>query len=241
MTIPELLARIPLLLDKRRAPPIEGWCTLEKAYDLVASVLTLRPEVTVEIGGFGGASALPIAIALSAVGKGQLIVIDPWDAKESAKGQTGENFEWWSKLDHETIYKGFMNAVLSENVAGQVVVLRQTSDTVKAPAVIDFFHSDGNHGEQAIRDVKRFCPNIRVGGLCFLDDIGWAGGAVGEAATWMLSVGFVKIYDRDTGAMFQRVGPHPMPQLASAAAKRRAGRPAGKNTIFGLSGKRTKR
>jgi methyltransferase family protein len=205
MTPTELFAAIPRLLAKDRVPVIEGWCTTDKAMDLACSVLTLRPKVCVEVGIFGGASLLPIALALRTVGNGQVIGIEPWSVEEAVKGQTGENLAWWSKIPMETIERGFMEAVVAEGLSGQVVVLKKTSDSVTPPDVIDLLHLDGNHGEQAFRDVKRFGAKVRIGGLCFLDDIGWDGGAVGRGAEWLLQNGFVRIYDRDTGAMFQRV------------------------------------
>jgi hypothetical protein len=206
MTPSELFTNIPLLISKSRKPVhIEGWCSLDKAFDLAASVLTIRPKVVVEIGVFGGMSLIPIALALRTVGYGQVIGIDPWSMEESVKGMTGKDLEWWTSLDHEFIYRGFMDAVIAEGVSNQVVVLRQTSQQAAVPEIIDILHCDGNHGEQAVADVKRFVPNVRVGGLVFLDDVGWAGGAVGRAAEWMMRNGFIKLYDRDTGAMFQRV------------------------------------
>ncbi len=204
----DLFNWIPKFLDPGRQPTrIEGWCTVAKACDLAAAVFALRPSVAVEIGIFGGSSLIPIAMAMRVNAYGQVIGIDPWSAVESAKGQTGANLEWWSALDHEAIYRGFMEAVNSEGVANQTVALRQTSDQSKPPDVIDLLHVDGNHGEQAFRDIERFAPNVRVGGLCYLDDIGWDGGAVGRGAEWVLKNGFAKLYDRDGGAMFQRVKP----------------------------------
>lgn len=206
MTNEELFARLPGFISPHRHPvKIEGWCSLAKAYDLAAAVLTLRPEVCVEIGVFGGMSLIPIAMALNAVGHGQVIGIDPWDPVESIKGMTGENLKWWQNLDHEAIFRGFNEAVIAEGVSNQVVVLRQTSNSVKVPKVIDFFHCDGNHGEQAFKDIKRFGAKVRVGGLVYCDDIGWEGGAVGRGVRWLVDRGFVQIYARDTGAMFQRV------------------------------------
>ena len=151
---------------------------------------------------------IPIAMAMRVVAHGQVIGIDPWSAEESIKGQlAAADVEFWKNVDHEAIYRGFKEAVNQEGVGNQVVILRQTSDQSTPPGVIDLFHLDGNHGEQAFRDVERFTPHVRVGGVVFLDDIGWTGGAVGRGAEWMLKNGFVKLYDRDSGAMFQRVKP----------------------------------
>jgi len=208
MTPSELFQWIPRFLDPGRKPaPIQGWCSPDKAADLAATVLTLRPAVAVEIGPFGGKSLIPIAMAMRVVAFGQVIGIDPYSAAESIKGQTGPNVEYWGNLDHEAIYQGFKDAVNDEGVGNQVVILRQTSDQSTPPDVIGLLHVDGNHGEQAFRDIQRFTPHVRIGGLCFLDDIGWTGGAVGRGADWMLENGFVKLYDRDTGAIFQRVKP----------------------------------
>lgn len=223
MKYTDLFNQITALLDPKRQPvKIEGWCTPEKAFDLAAAVLTIRPKVTVEAGVFGGASLLPIAMALRAVSEGQIIGIDPWDKNESVKGMTGADLDWWGRLDHEAIYRGFMDAVLAEGLSNQVVVLRQTTDAVKnIPEVIDFLHIDGNHGEQSIRDAKRYGSKVRVGGLCFMDDLGWAGGAVGRAAEWLIESGFIKLYDRDTGAMFERVSmPAAKPRKPSANLRR---------------------
>jgi predicted O-methyltransferase YrrM len=225
MTPSELFSAITKLLAKDREPRIEGWCTEEKAFDLAASVLTIRPEVCVEVGVFGGSSLIPIALALRAVGRGQVIGIDPWMPEESVKGMVDQrDIDWWSKLDHESIYRGFMQAVVAEGVSNQVVVFRQTSDACEPPKVIDFLHCDGNHGEQAFRDTKRYGSKVRVGGLIFLDDLSWAGGAVGRSAQWLLETGCIKLYDRDTGAMFMRVAAPPVKLQRVAKVTRKLSR-----------------
>ncbi len=200
MTNTELFNRITDIV-----PKLEGWCTIDKALDLAATVLTLRPEVSVEIGVFGGKSVIPIALAHSAIGKGQVWAIDPWAANESVKGQNAENDAWWSKLDHDSVHRKFVDAVVQEGLMGQIHIIRDTSDNVKPPNKIDFLHIDGNHGPQAFKDAKRFAPNVRVGGVVFLDDLGWDGGAVGKAAEFLGDSGFIRLYDRDSGAMFQRI------------------------------------
>lgn len=205
MTPNELYARIPGLYSPERQPPIEGWCNPPKAFALVAAVLTIRPEVCVQIGVFGGSSLLPVAIALNYLARGQIIGIDPYDPVESAKGQTGANLKWWSELDHAKIERGFMDAVIAEGVSNQVVVLKKTSDAVTPPDRIQFLIVDGNHGEQGFRDIKRYCVKVPVGGLTFVDDITWEGGAIGRGVAWMLANGFTKLYDLDTGAMYQRI------------------------------------
>lgn len=58
--------------------PGAGWCSLEKANALVALIVALRPCVVVELGVWMGGSAIPMALALRAVGSGQLVAIDAW-------------------------------------------------------------------------------------------------------------------------------------------------------------------
>lgn len=171
----------------------------------MAAVLTIRPELCVQIGVFGGSSLLPVALALNYLGAGQILGIDPWDPEESAKGQTGANLKWWSELNHSVIEKGFRDAILAEGVSNQIVVLKQTSDAATPPPRIDFLNVDGNHGDQAFRDIKRYGSKVRIGGMMYVDDITWEGGAVGRGIEWLFKKGFVELYKRDTGMMLQRM------------------------------------
>lgn len=172
----------------------------------MASVLTLRPEVVVEIGVWKGHSVIPFGLACREVGKGIVYAIDPWKASASADGQKGENFEWWSKVDHNAIYKVFIQNVNHWGLHGTINIRREKSDDVSPPDKIDILHVDGNHSEQAIRDVDRFARNVRIGGLCYMDDIDWDGptGGVSIACRNLQGMGFLKLYDLEKGAMFQR-------------------------------------
>lgn len=186
-------------------PTLDGWCELEKAHALAAAVLTLRPEVVVEIGVFGGRSLIPMAMACQAVGRGKVVGIDPWAAAASVESQDEANRQWWQSCDHERVYQGFLRQVAQLGLQGHVEVRRAKSDDVAPPETIDLLHVDGNHGDPAYRDVRRFGPKVRVGGLAVLDDIGWTGGAVQRGVEFLLSQGFVELYRLGTGALFQRV------------------------------------
>lgn len=188
-------------------PSITGWCTEEKAIMLASAVVMLRPAVTVEIGVWGGRSLIPMAMAHKAIGYGRIIGIDPWSARASVQGQEREeDTKWWSdQSNHEKVYSGFMSHIKRLDLDSSVIILRSASDDVDPPEVIDLWHCDGNHGPQAIRDVERFAPKIRVGGIAFMDDVDWSGGAVGKACEKMVAMGFIPLYRLGTGMVLQRV------------------------------------
>jgi predicted O-methyltransferase YrrM len=77
-------------IESAMTPANVGWCSLEKATTLAAIITGLRPKVVVELGVWMGGSAIPMAIALHAVGKGQLVAIDAWSTEASVSGQEAE-------------------------------------------------------------------------------------------------------------------------------------------------------
>lgn len=186
-----------------------GWCSLQKACDLAATVVTLRPAVTVEIGVFGGRSLIPMALACKLTGVGRIIAIDPWSAEASQEGYDATNAEWWGKLDHESVYQDFLARLQQYELRGIVEIQRMKSADAPVPTCIDLLHVDGQHTDQAVRDVHKFAPAVRVGGMCYLDDIDWAGGGVLRAVDTIKSLGFTELYrhsgEAGTGGMFQRL------------------------------------
>lgn len=198
----------PLFLQiEKLIPTLHGWCSVAKAQTLAAAVIALRPEVSVEIGVFGGRSLFPIALAHKEIGKGRVVAIDPWSRNCSRQGQTGDHAKWWGEVaDHEAVYRDFLKHCRELCVAHLVSIQRMTSDLCNPPPVIDLFSLDGNHSaEQAIRDVRRYCPNVRVGGMMFLDDLNWDGGGPLKAAKVAIEMGFVEVFKLDTGAVYQRI------------------------------------
>lgn len=185
--------------------PLGGWCSIEKATALASTVIALRPAITVEIGVFAGKSLIPMAMAHKHVNFGRIIGIDPWSNVESAKNETKENADWWGALDHNRIYTDFMAALNRLGLNGVCEIIRSPSDQVTPPPVIDLLHIDGSHTEQAVRDARRYAANVRLGGMCFMDDISWEQGGVLKAVHEIEKMGFKKLYDMDTGAMFQRL------------------------------------
>jgi len=190
-------------------PPLAGWCDLDKAHALAATVLALRPKVCVEIGVFGGKSLIPTAMALQAVGGGKIIGIDPWSQVAATEGYEGANAEWWGSRDMDGIHREFIANVARLDLTPFVEVWRARSDDVPPPTNIDMAHLDGQHTDQAVREVHRYADRIRVGGICFMDDTDWVnestGNGVARAVQALLGLGFVERYKIGTGAAFQRV------------------------------------
>jgi predicted O-methyltransferase YrrM len=206
------------IVDEFTENRIPGWCSIDKALDLAAVVIALRPKIIVEIGVFGGKSLLPMAMACESIGAGVVIGIDPWSNAASSEGYTGENAQWWGKLNHEEIYHSFMGNIARLALKNRVAIERAKSDAAAVPATIDLLHVDGQHTEQAIRDVNRFAANVRVGGIVCMDDINWTNDGraeVAKAVDALKALGFVELYPSGTGAFFQRVS-LPVPAVCAA-------------------------
>lgn len=187
-----------------------GWCTLEKASVLVSIIMALRPGVVVELGVWMGGSAIPMAIALHALGAGQLIAIDAWAADVSIAGQEAEaHLKWWGdqgESGHRHALETFLSRLRRHGIPPErCAVRKQRTDEAEVPAVIDLLHHDANHGPQVADDIARWAPAIRVGGMLVLDDLDWAGGHVARARDLALELGFVELYPLGTGCVMQRV------------------------------------
>lgn len=171
-----------------------GWCSYEKAKALAGIILATRPRLVVEIGVWSGKSLLPMALACKEVGVGKVIGIDPYSPQASVQGQTHEHAEWWGKVDHEGMWRLCNGLVDRYGVRGIVELKRERSDDTPVPEDIGLLHVDGNHGEQALRDVARFAPAVVAGGFVVLDDLHWDGGGVTQAAGALETLGFRQLF-----------------------------------------------
>jgi len=162
----------------RRTQELQGWCPLEKAVALSDLVVEAKPESIVEIGVYGGRSAVPMALAAQTYG-GVVHGVDPWSHAAALEGDVGsENAEWWGKLDLEAIYRGFLDGLCRFGVQDTVRVHRMT-DTAALPLFADgsigLLHVDGNHSaEVSMRYVEQWGPKVAPGGYLVMDDIDWA-------------------------------------------------------------------
>ena len=188
--------------------PLPGWATVEKAQTLAAIVIAIRPEITIELGVFGGRSLFGFAMAHKHISKGVVWAVDPWSNAAAMEGYSNKNAEYWRDLNLDAIYTEFMRNVNVMGLKSVIKVLRAKSDDVVPPPKIDVAHIDGSHTQQAVRDVHRFAPNVRTGGLVIMDDLDWQNDndrPVQRAAEELKKFGFVHLYPLGTGAVFQRV------------------------------------
>lgn len=188
-------------------PTLPGWGEVEKATTLAAMVIAMRPAITVEIGVYGGRSFFGLALAHKLIGHGTAIGIDPWSNEAAVEGYEGENREFWRVNPLGQIHDDFQVKVLELGVQNVVRIERVKSDDAEVPRNIGLCHCDGQHSEQAVRDVKRFAPRIHLGGFMVMDDTGWTNGAdapVQRAVFELKKIGFESRYKLGTGEVFQR-------------------------------------
>lgn len=194
----------------------QGWCSIEKAQTLASIILAARPEISLEIGVFFGRSLLPMALAHQAIGKGRIIAVDPWQATASVQGQVNPaDQEYWNRQDmHELAYNTFMTRVNELGLNNVVEVQRKRSDEFEPPEGIGLLSVDGNHGLQAVADIKRYAPKVKPGGYLVADDIHWSGHGVEQAIALLPAMGFVELYrvenTSECWAVFQRCWPNLM-------------------------------
>lgn len=156
-------------------PNMEGWCSREKAVDLVNTVWKAKPKTAVEIGVFAGRSLLAIALTLP---EGSTVIgIDPWAADASIRGFDDENKTWWAQVDHDRIYTECTLAIKLLGIKN-IRLFRLTAEQALAqghiPDVIDFLHIDGNHSEESsCFDVANYVPRVPSGKAVWLDDLEW--------------------------------------------------------------------
>ena len=152
---------------------LPGWCSREKAAELVRLVHEHRPAVVCEVGVFGGRSLLPMAAACRENGIGVCYAVDPWTKAAALEGTVRAcDSEWWSQVDLAAVKAAFLGAVLHHELTTWVRVLEgRWFDTHPAVPEIDLGHIDGNHSpEVSDTDAKLMLDKLRPGGLVVMDD-----------------------------------------------------------------------
>lgn len=155
-----------------------GWCSQEKAQSLIHYTKLSNAQLCVEIGVFGGASLIPVALAIKEKGSGKIVGIDPWQADASLEEMhREENKKWWGELDYEKIYNDFLKDLDLYGITEQATILRCKSEDVYEEfqdQSVDLLHIDGNHSEKlALQDSILYLPKVKVGGYIFYDDVSW--------------------------------------------------------------------
>lgn len=183
----------------------DEWCTLEKAQCLASLVIGLRCERVVEIGVWEGGSFIPMALALAALGRGKAYAIDPWSADASIVDENPANVAWWQAQDHGKALATLQTRVAKLGIGEHVEIVRAKSSDAPLVNGIGLLHIDGNHNEQAVRDVERWAPLVIAGGILVLDDLAWTGGNVGRAYLCAEKLGFLELYKLGSGCVMQRI------------------------------------
>lgn len=193
-------------------PYLWGWCTDEKAEAIVNILRDIPNPVCVEIGVFGGRSAVPVLYSLKEAG--HLYAIDPWSNEEASRGYQPRDAEYWSNIPLNQFEQVFRRAIKDADVEDKVTVLKQTSDKAAIPddLAIDYLHIDGQHTPQLIHDINKYASKVRVGGYCILDDV------VNNDNYWNIeyireyirSLGFYLITAVDKAIIYKRVTVDPV-------------------------------
>jgi hypothetical protein len=191
-------------------PFLWGWCPPEKA-EIIADLLKDIPDpICVEIGVFGGRSAIPVLYSLG--NHGQFYAIDPWTNEEASRGYAPRDAEYWSNIPINRYEEVFRRALREIGKEYQVNILKCTSDAAISliPPKVDFdyLHIDGQHTQsQLISDINNYATRVKVGGICILDDVCnnndyWN---VQYLNHYILSLGFVVIGNIDKAIIYKRV------------------------------------
>lgn len=153
---------------------LDGWCSLEKAQKLYDIIVQEKIKISVEIGVFGGRSFIPMALAHKKNNYGKIYGIDPWRTEASAEGMDKENLEWWSNLNHDTIYQKFISQLYKKNVEDFSVIYRMKSSIAAdnfSDNTIELLHIDGNHGDRVSwGDAELYYPKLKIGSWLVFDD-----------------------------------------------------------------------
>ena len=188
-----------------------GWCSLNKAgciIDCVNEICSIRQDpVCVEIGVYGGKSVIPVVLELKRFQKGKLYAIDPWDNIEATKGYSGEHYNFWFNADLNGIYNLFTSLISENGCQDFVEVIRKSSDEAPEIDNIDFLYIDGQHTEQAIRDVHKYASKVFLNGYCVVDDINrdvW-GDVSTQTPAILESMGFQAQRSIDDAIIFKRI------------------------------------
>ena len=183
----------------------EGWTSLEKANCIAAMVVALRPRVSVEIGTWYGKGLVTLGLAHQFIGYGMAYGIDPYSQQESIKGQLHKDDQkYWGTVNHEAAYVACLNHINAFGIQNAAKLFRQSSDEFQITERIGLLRVDGNHGEQALRDVRRYGPMVEYGGLIILDDLHWTGHGPEQAADWLKANKWRQLYELEDGVVFQR-------------------------------------
>jgi hypothetical protein len=156
---------------------VPGWLDQKIAWGMTDLIRTMKPDVVVELGVYGGKSLIVQAAALRDNGNGKIYGIDPWRNKDVLEGLApNEDPAFWRSHDMARVHDGCMRAIW-QNKLENVVIIRAPAHDARdlfAWNSIDVLYIDDGHSEKAsCRDVLDYLPRVRGGGYIWIDDADW--------------------------------------------------------------------
>lgn len=158
---------------------IVGWCSTEKATNMMNLIHDNHATFCVEVGVFAGCSFYPIVAALLFQKQGVAIAIDPWTNQVCIEGYepTSQHYKRWSQIDLTRIFYDFLEKMHDQGMDSYYAIMRMSSAVAHpffADNTIDFLHIDGDHREaSAVSDVENWLPKVKTGGIICFDDAWW--------------------------------------------------------------------
>lgn len=153
-----------------------GWCPELKAEYLKNWIRENKPTVIVEIGVYGGASLIPMALESLNYGS-KVVGIDPWNVGACLMGmKTKENRDWWRNHAELDYVQASCRKAIDDLGLTNVELWQGTSDNFKnsfQDNEIGLLSIDGNHGDQALIDGQNYLRRVKPGGLIACDDEWW--------------------------------------------------------------------
>lgn len=160
----------------------DGWCWEEKAVKLAEAAWTLRPNLTVEVGVFGGKSFIPMAAVVAHLdqnqGNHQAIGIDAWEAAaavDTNEGTAHENY-WKDQAMLDGVYSRASARCNALGSRALKLIKARSHESVDQfrDGQIGLFSLDSNHSEfHSMRDATLWIPKVQIGGIIAFDDTAW--------------------------------------------------------------------
>jgi len=160
-------------------PKLIGWCSDEKAEEIIDLILEEKPKVYVEIGVFGGSSLFPVLATFKYLKQGKVYAIDSWSNDVCIKNldDTDPNKKWWEKVDLKQVHNSFKSMLKNYKMEKICKIFKCTSENALKnfeDNSIDVLHIDGNYSEETTyNDVVKYLPKVKKDGFIWLSNIYW--------------------------------------------------------------------
>ena len=153
---------------------ISGWKHPQMAEKIMEFLHDKRPNICVEIGTFGGASAYPIAKTLSFLNRGVVYAIDAWDVEAAVEGlESAKRISWWKTIDMQMLHQQVQNLIVQHQLEKYCFPIQKRSNQAVQlfkDGSVDFLFLDGNESEKgSLEDALLYYPKVKEGGYIWLN------------------------------------------------------------------------